>query len=103
MANFKVEKNNGVVTLHLEGKFNSEVADEVKKQITDLEANAKEIILDFKDLLYVSSAGLRAILETHKNMKANGKQLTLINVDPGNMDILESTGLTKFLNIRNEQ
>ena len=103
MPNLKIEKNNDVITLHLEGKFNSEVADDVKKQIADLEADAKEIILDFKDLLYVSSAGLRAILETHKNMKANGKQLTLINVDPGNMDILESTGLTKFLNIRNEQ
>ena len=103
MPNLKIEKNNDVVTLHLEGKFNSEVADDVKKQIADLEVDAKEIILDFKDLLYVSSAGLRAILETHKNMKANGKQLTLINVDPGNMDILESTGLTKFLNIRNEQ
>lgn len=103
MPNLKIEKNNDVVTLHLEGKLNSEVADDVKKQIADLEADAKEIILDFKDLLYVSSAGLRAILETHKNMKANGKQLTLINVDPGNMDILESTGLTKFLNIRNEQ
>ena len=103
MTNFKVEKNDEVITLHLEGKFNSEVADDVKKQIADLEADAKEIILDFKDLLYVSSAGLRAILETHKSMKANGKQLTLINVDPGNMDILESTGLTKFLNIRNEQ
>lgn len=103
MPNLKIEKNNDVVTLHLEGKLNSEVADDVKKQIADLEANAKEIILDFKDLLYVSSAGLRTILETHKNMKANGKKLTLINVDPGNMDILESTGLTKFLNIRNEQ
>lgn len=103
MPNLKIEKNNDVVILHLEGKLNSEVADDVKKQIADLEADAKEIILDFKDLLYVSSAGLRTILETHKNMKANGKQLTLINVDPGNMDILESTGLTKFLNIRNEQ
>lgn len=102
MVELKTKKEADIITFYLEGKLNSEVAVDIKKQIQDIESKYNEIILDFKKLLYVSSAGLRVILEVHKEMKANNKILTLINVDQGNMDILIATGLSKFLNIKND-
>lgn len=88
-------------TFCLKGKLNSDVANEVKEKVKEVEDQSDEIILDFKELLYVSSAGLRVILEVHKDMKEKNKVLTITNVDAGNMEILDATGLSKFLNIKN--
>ena len=103
MINVERKKEGNAIVFLLKGKLNSEVVQEVRAQIKKVESGTDVIKLDFTDLKYVSSAGLRVILEIHKDMKASNKSLVLTNVDPGNMDILESTGLTKFLNIRNEQ
>lgn len=101
MINVETKKDGNAITFLLKGKLNSEVAQGVQEQIKDVESDAEIIKLDFSELKYISSAGLRVILEIHKDMKARNKSLILINVDSGNMDILEATGLTKFLNIQN--
>lgn len=101
MIDLERKKEGNVITFLLKGKLNSEVVQEVREQIKKVESDADIIKLDFSDLKYISSAGLRVILEIHKDMKASNKSLILTNVDPGNMDILEATGLTKFLNIQN--
>ncbi len=85
------------ITLRIEGKFNSESAQEVSAFIDDLSEDYDEIVFDLKNTQYVSSAGLRVVLDIHKRMSALGKQLLLNNVDEGIMDILNATGLAKFL------
>lgn len=51
------------------------------------------IILDFAECDYVSSAGLRVLLATFKQMTADNGSMKLTNVGENFRDVLENTGL----------
>ena len=93
-------KDGNSITLKLKGKLNSTTADDFKEKAIALSEEYSDMKVDFEDLLYVSSAGLRVILELHKKMKKDNKSFVLINVDEGAMDIIKATGLSRFLIIK---
>ena len=53
----------------------------------------KALTLDFKECDYVSSAGLRVLLATFKQMKASKGSMELVNVGENFLDVLRNTGL----------
>ena len=88
------------MVIKLAGKLNSVTSTEFKDQVFEAANTCSDLCLDFSQLQYVASAGLRVILELHKVMTAQGKSFSLTNVDAGTMEILKDTGLTRFLNIK---
>ena len=59
----------------------------------------KHIVLDFADIVYVSSAGLRVLLIGEKTDKATGICQTLVNVSAEIMAVFEITGFSDVLHI----
>ncbi len=64
-----------------------------------IDSEVDEIVLDLKDAIYVSSAGLRVILRLEKEMEQRDGKLLLINVPKMVMEVLVETGLSDMLNI----
>ena len=56
--------------------------------------NLKDIILDFKNLLYISSLGLRILFKLAKTYPSKVK---IINVPSDVMDIFKMTGIDKTM------
>jgi anti-sigma B factor antagonist len=56
----------------------------------------KNLILDFKGLEYISSAGLRVLLSAQKKMQQIGK-MKVINVCEEVMEVFEITGFADIL------
>lgn len=83
------------MTIALSGHIDSNNAPEVEKQImAQREAQPhQELILDLKDLAYISSAGLRVVLRLRKLEP----QLKLINVSAEVYEILDMTGFTEMM------
>ncbi|MBP3719246.1 MAG: STAS domain-containing protein [Eubacterium sp.] len=73
-------------------------ADALFSQMADRFTN---IILNMKELEYVSSAGLRSIRNLYVKLHQKGGKLTLTNVNDNVMEVFEMTGLAGLLNIRN--
>ncbi len=48
---------------------------------------------------YVSSAGLRVLLQGEKTAMSKGREMSLTHVSDGVMEVLEMTGFTDILNI----
>lgn len=94
--NIEKTELDGVVTLKLEGWLDTQAAAELQEQIEALDAGTSALILDLSALEYTSSAGLRQIVAAHK--KVDGR-LTLKNVRPEIMDVLEMAGFLKRLHI----
>lgn len=85
------------MTVVLKERIDSFNAEEVKEELLTLRGNSPvgELILDAKNLEYISSAGLRVLLMLSK--KENN--LKVVNVSNQVYDIFEMTGFTQFLKI----
>ena len=94
--NIIVELLNNVANLKVEGRLDTITAPDLDKRINELDA--KGIVLDLENLEYISSAGLRVLLSTHKKfVKLNGMKVT--NVKSEVMEIFEMTGFADILDI----
>lgn len=89
---------NGVLSILLDGKLDTGTTPQVAEEIeADIE-NAQKLIIDMKELKYISSAGLRLLLSLHKKM-SDKSGLVIKNVNETNMEILDFTGFTDILTI----
>ena len=84
--------------LKLEGRLDTATAPELEKCIEESLDQINELVFDFTDLEYISSAGLRVILKTYK-MLASKKGLILTNVSDEVREVFEITGFSDFLTI----
>ena len=81
-----------------EGRLDTVTAPELETELEASLAGVKKLVLDFKDVTYVSSAGLRVILKARKAMKSAGS-MTLTGVNSTVMEVFEITGFTDILDI----
>ena len=91
-------KNGTSVTLSVEGRLDTITAPELEKETQAL-ADATELTIDFAKLEYISSAGLRVLLSTHKVFAKKGG-MTITNVNEQVLDIFDVTGFKDILNIK---
>lgn len=99
MLEIKVLKENDTTTLHFEGRLDTLTAPDLQKVLDQELPEAKTLVFDFKELEYVSSAGLRVVLTTYKAMP-NKDSFYLVNVSEDIMNLFEVTGFSEFLNIK---
>ena len=92
----KVEANS--ITFALDGKLDTMTSPDLDAQIREVLDDVQELILDFSELRYISSARLRVLLATQQDLP-DGGALKIIHVDPVIMDILEVTGFSEILTI----
>ena len=93
------EKNGSNLTVHLNGELNTLTAPELSALLTKELGGVQALTLDFKECDYVSSAGLRVLLATFKQMKAAKGTMALANVGENFKDVLENTGLDAVFGI----
>lgn len=92
-----IKKEEKKLTIKLDGKLDTNTSPELDSKMSELEG-VEEVIIDMKNLNYISSAGLRVLLSMQKVMNKQGK-MTIINVCENVMDIFEVTGFSDILNI----
>lgn len=97
--NINIEKDNGRVVMEIEGRIDTVTAPELEKAINEEGEALKFLVLDFKAVNYISSAGLRVLLGAQKKMNVQGG-MELINVNEDIMDIFEMTGFADVLVIK---
>ncbi len=100
----KISKSieNGVVTFSPEGWLDTTSSPELGEMV-DAVTEASSIILDFELVEYMSSAGLRQVVATHKKAKSLDAGFSVINVCPTVMSIFKMTNIDKKLDIRPKQ
>lgn len=73
-------------------------APQLESQLQESLAGVTELILDFQDLEYLSSAGLRVLLVAQKQMSKQG-HMVVRHVNDAIMEVLEITGFVDILTI----
>ena len=88
------------LTIALEGRLDTTTSPQLEGELHPDIDSATEVTFDLEKLAYISSAGLRVLLSAQKIMNKQGK-MTIKNVCPEIMDIVDVTGFVDILNIEN--
>lgn len=93
-----IEKSHGMTTINIVGNLDYITAPELDELITKEATTSDKIVLNMDGVDYISSAGLRSILNADELMqKKEGIKLT--NVNSNVRYILEMTGFDRILDI----
>ena len=93
----KITEKDNVMTAALAGRLDTAVSQEVAAALQPLMDNAdKALVLDCKDLAYISSSGLRIFLTVRKAAAAKGGKVIVRDITPEIRQVFMMTG---FLNL----
>lgn len=86
------------LTLALSGRMDTSTSPLLDAELEESLPGVEELVLDFAELSYLSSAGLRVLLSTQKIMARQGS-MVLKNVNETVMEVFEITGFVDILTI----
>ncbi|MBQ3918985.1 MAG: STAS domain-containing protein [Oscillospiraceae bacterium] len=92
------ELNGTELIVAIEGNLDTTTAPQLEKELKDSLGNAQSLVLDLKDLSYISSAGLRVVLYAQKTMSTKGG-MKVKNLNEIVKEVFEVTGFSDILNI----
>ena len=96
----KTSKEKGVVVLALNGRLDSLSSRELDRKMEKLVGSGESsFILDFENVEYISSAGLRSILAATKRLKGVEGVLSLTSLKHAVREVFEISGSVSILNV----
>ena len=89
-----------VQILRPQGRLDGESSPELAQQALEMiDLGARRLLLDFRDLYYVSSAGLRAALAVAKRMSAVGGKVAICSANPQVVEVFDIGGFVSVLEL----
>ena len=84
------------LTVYLIGEVDATNVAAIEEELLKETEGVTELTFDLKELEYISSAGLRVLLQMQKMMKSRGS-MVLINTNQDVMEIFKVTGFVRLL------
>ena len=95
-----IKTTNDVTVLDIEGKLDALTSPDAQSQITRLvEEGATKILVNFDKLDYVSSAGLRVLLATAKQLKVENGELRICCLNDIVKEVFDISGFITILKV----
>ncbi len=101
----KIIDEEGKCIYHIKGRVDTQTSPELQEKLDEsFEKNeANNLIMDFQDVDYLSSAGLRTVLYAQKKINTiEGGTMKVINVQPQVMEVFDMTGFNDLINIEHQ-
>ena len=93
-----VTKEEDTVIIAPEGRVDTLTSPELELAVMENATECEKMVLDFKDVDYISSAGLRVIVAAHREMAEKGG-MVLRGLTKNVRTIIKMTGFDKKLHI----
>ena len=84
-------------TVVINGNLDSSTAPKLEAQL-DV-TGVREIVVDFTECPYISSAGIRILLMAHRRMAATGGKFIARNLSPTVREVFDLTGISRVISI----
>ena len=96
---FVIEQKESWFDVHRRGRCESMRAAEFSRDILASLADVSVVILDFAELIYISSAGLRALLQIKKQMNQQNGEVIVKNLSGEITEVFTMTGFDQILKV----
>ena len=94
----KIKENDNVKIVTPEGRIDSSTFQEFSDAINSVIDSNCDVVIDLADVLYISSSGLRVLLDGKKKLNKNNN-FRIINVNETVMEVFELTGFSSIFDI----
>lgn len=94
----KINQEKDSVTIMPIGRLDTITAPEFEQEIKKY-ISISNLHVDFKELDYISSAGLRVLLAAYKTIKKHGGTMKLYHLNDQVMEVFEITGFKKIFKL----
>ncbi len=93
-------KASDVKIVDFEGNLDTNTSHDAEVELNQLlKQGAKKILVNFENLDYISSAGLRILLVTAKQLKSTDGDFRLCNLNETVLEIFDISGFSTILNV----
>ena len=82
------------------GRLDTTTSIDVSNAISKEEINENKVIIDMKEVEYISSAGLRLLLALKKELDSKNKVLEIHNLNDVCLEIFNITGFINILTVK---
>jgi len=91
---------NGIKVIDLIGKLDTSTSPDAEKHLNKLMGEGeKKIIINLEKLDYISSAGLRVLLSTNKQLQKTGGMMRICNLNEVVQEIFDISGFSSIFNV----
>ena len=94
------QRDGSHITLEVAGRIDTNTSTQLQGEILRAFQGARQLTLDFSQVPYISSAGLRALLIGQKTAKTKGAAMELLHVQPAVMKVLQLSGFDSILTVK---
>lgn len=88
------------LVISLNGRLDTTTSVLLDNKFKEIEITEDLVIIDFKDLEYISSAGLRVLLSIKKKLDSKGKSLEIHNINAVIKEVFSVTGFKNVLTVK---
>lgn len=98
------ERADGTVIAKAGGRVDSSNSREFHSELEAVvAASDSALVLDFEDVAYISSAGMRVILLTAKSLQKSGVKFVLCSMNDSIREVFRISGFDKIIDIHDSQ
>ena len=93
------EQSGSILTVKPEGRIDTKTSPILESDIQKYIDSTDNMILDFTNVDYISSAGMRVLLALHKKLNKKGGAFKVINVKDSILDIFNLVGFSNMVEV----
>ena len=98
------ERKEEILVGTLDGRIDTTNADELQNQLdAEIAAEDPGLILDFAQVSYISSSGLRVVLRMAKRFNEPGKRFAICSLSGTVREVFEISGFDRVIDIHSSQ
>ncbi|NGX40126.1 MAG: putative anti-sigma factor antagonist BtrV [Chlamydiae bacterium] len=96
-----IEQEGDIHIVTLDGRLDASSTPVIEKKLAKLVETAKQLVVDFSKVTYLSSAGMRLLLSLTKRLQSGDGQILFFGMNDDVMEIIKMAGFERILRIFN--
>jgi anti-sigma B factor antagonist len=99
--NIEIRESQGIKIIAFEGNLDTNTSPEAESKINELlDLGEKKLLVNFEQLNFISSAGLRILLATVKKLNASGGALRVCALNATVQEVFDISGFATILSVK---
>jgi anti-sigma B factor antagonist len=98
--NIEKDSTQGIIIMKVGGRLDGDSTETLEKEVLDvLNAGSERLLMDFSDLEYINSSGLRILVMAFQRLKQNGGVLGVCSLKDYILEVFDISGYNRLFSL----